>query len=190
MSAVFWRFIWDTLIQRSQVRGTASRSTPLIRRHRALGDTLRYARRYEEAIAAYQASIAADPEHSTDAYSRRGLSFYLAGNLSAAQSSCEARPDSFRSRVCLAMIYDRLGRHADVAALVAKIMQEGGDAAAYQFAEIYAQRGDRKAALDWLEKAMRLRDPGLVGAKVDPLIDPLRKEPRFQAVMQELQFPE
>ena len=76
--------------------------------HRALGDTLRYARRYEEAIAAYQASIAADPEHSTDAYSRRGLSFYLAGNLSAAQSSCEARPDSFRSRVCLAVIYDRL----------------------------------------------------------------------------------
>jgi tetratricopeptide (TPR) repeat protein len=61
--------------------------------HRALGDTLRYARRYEEAIAAYQASIAADPEHSTDAYSRRGLSFYSAGDLSAAQSSCEARPD-------------------------------------------------------------------------------------------------
>ena len=30
--------------------------------HRALGDTLRYARRYEEAIAAYQASIAADPK--------------------------------------------------------------------------------------------------------------------------------
>ena len=158
--------------------------------HRALGDTLRYARRYEEAIAAYQASIAAAPEHSTEAYARRGLSFYLAGNLSAAQSSCEARPDSFRSRVCLAMIYDRLGRHADVAALVAKIMQEGGDAAAYQFAEIYAQRGDRKAALDWLEKAMRLRDPGLVATKVDPLMDPLRKEPRFQAVMQELQFPE
>jgi hypothetical protein len=87
------------------------------------------------------------------------------------------------------MIYDRLGRHADVAALVAKIMQEGGDAAAYQFAEIYAQRGDRKAALDWLEKAMRLRDPGLVSTKVDPLMDPLRKEPRFQAVMRELQFP-
>ena len=157
--------------------------------HRALGDTLRYARRYEEAIAAYQASIAADPEHSTDAYSRRGLSFYSAGDLSAAQSSCEARPDSFRSRVCLAVVYDRLGRHADAAALVAKIMQEGGDAAAYQFAEIFAQGGDRKAALDWLEKAMRLRDPGLVSTKVDPLMDPLRKEPRFQAVMRELQFP-
>jgi TolB-like protein/tetratricopeptide (TPR) repeat protein len=158
--------------------------------HRALGGTLRFARRYEEAIAAYQASIAADPEHSAEAYALRGLSYYLAGNLSAAQSSCEARPDTFRSRVCRAVIYERLGRHADAAAVVAKIMQDGGDAAAYQYAEIYAQWGDRKAALDWLEKAMRLRDPGLVYTKADPLIDPLRKEPRFQTVMRELQFPD
>jgi TolB-like protein/tetratricopeptide (TPR) repeat protein len=158
--------------------------------HRALGDTLRYARRYDEAIAAYEASIAVDPEHSAETYALRGLSYYLAGNLSLAQPSCEARPDSFRSRVCRAVIYDRLGRHADAAAVVAKIMQAGGDAAAYQYAEICAQWSDRKAALDWLEKAMRLRDPGLVYTKTDPLLDPLRKEPRFQAVMQELQFPQ
>jgi TolB-like protein len=158
--------------------------------HRALGDTLRYARRYEEAIAAYQASIAADPEHSAEAYALRGLSYYLAGNLSSAQFSCEARPDFFRSRVCRAVIYDRLGRHADAAAVVAKIKQLGGDAAAYQYAEIFAQWGDRKTGLDWLEKAMRLHDPGLVYTKVDPLMDPLRKDPRFQTVMQELQFPQ
>jgi TolB-like protein/tetratricopeptide (TPR) repeat protein len=157
--------------------------------HRALGETLRYARRYEEAIAAYQASIAADPEHADEAYALRGLSHYAAGNLSLAQSSCEARPDSFRSQVCRALIYDRLGRHADAAAVVAKIMQRGGDAAAYQYAEIYGQWGDRKAALDWLEKAMRLHDPGLVYTKVDPLMDPLRKDPRFQAIERELRFP-
>ena len=158
--------------------------------HRALGDTLRYARRYEEAIAAYHASIAADPENAAEAYALRGLSYYLAGNLSLAQSSCEVRPDSFRNRVCRAVIYDRLGRHADAAAVLAKIKQQGGDAAAYQYAEIFTQWGDRKAALDWLEKAMQLRDPGLVYTKVDPLMDPLRKEPRFQAVTRELRFPD
>jgi len=158
--------------------------------HRALGDTLRYARRYEEAIAAYHASIAADPENAAEAYALRGLSYYLAGNLSLAQSSCEVRPDSFRNRVCRAVIYDRLGRHADAAAVLAKIKQQGGDAAAYQYAQIFTQWGDRKAALDWLEKAMRLRDPGLVYTKVDPLMDPLREEPRFQAVTRELRFPD
>ena len=157
--------------------------------HRALGDVLRYARRYDEAIAAYTASIGVDPEHSAETYALRGISYYLAGNLSLAQSSCEANPDYFRSQLCQAVVYDKLGRHADAAAAVAKMKQTGGDAAAYQFAEIHAQWGERDAALDWLEKAMRLRDPGLIYLKTDPLLDPLRHEPRFQAVERELQFP-
>jgi hypothetical protein len=66
-------------------------------------------------------------------------------------------------------------------------LDRGRRAACYEAA---STRGDRKAALDWLEKAIRLRDPGLVYTKVDPLMDPLRKEPRFQAVTQELQFPQ
>jgi len=36
---------------------------------------------------------------------------------------------------------------------------------------------------------VRLRDAGLVYMKTDPLIDPLRKEPRFQAIERELKFP-
>jgi hypothetical protein len=44
--------------------------------------------------------------------------------------------------------------------------------------------------LDWLEKAMHLRDPGLVFTKTDPLLDPLRKEARFQAIERELRFPD
>jgi hypothetical protein len=64
-----------------------------------------------------------------------------------------------------------------------------GDAAAYQYATIYAQWGQRAQALQWLETALRQRDPGLVYLKTDPLLDPLRQEPRFQAVMRELKFP-
>jgi len=132
-----------------------------------------------------------DPEHSAKAYALRGLSYYLAGNISLAQSSCETRPDYFRSHVCqAAVVYERLGRHAAAAAAVAKVRRDGGNAAAYQLAEIYTQWGDRKSALDWLEKAMRLRDPGLVYLKTDPLMDALRNEPRFQAVMRALKFPD
>jgi hypothetical protein len=36
---------------------------------------------------------------------------------------------------------------------------------------------------------MRLHDPGLSYLKTDPLMDPLRKQPRFQAVIRELTFP-
>ena len=37
---------------------------------------------------------------------------------------------------------------------------------------------------------MRLRDPGLAYLMTDPLMDPLRKEPRFQAIERELKFPD
>jgi len=53
--------------------------------------------------------------------------------------------------------------------------EQAGDAGGYQYVEIYAQWGENKLALDWLEKAMRLRDTGLSILRVDPLIDPLRK---------------
>ena len=87
------------------------------------------------------------------------------------------------------MIYDKLGRHADAEAELAKLKASGGDAGAYQYATIYAQWGNRAKALEWLETALRLRDPGLVTLKTDPLMDPLRQEPRFQAIERELKFP-
>jgi TolB-like protein/tetratricopeptide (TPR) repeat protein len=157
--------------------------------HRALGDTLRYMRRYADAIAAYDDSIAADPEHSADADAKRGVAYYLAGDLPSAQSSCEGKPDFFRNAICRALVYDRVGRHGDAAAVLARIKQLAGDAAAYQYAEIFAQWGEHNAALDWLEKAVQLRDPGLIYTKTDALLDPLRTEPRFQAIERQLRFP-
>jgi len=65
-----------------------------------------------------------------------------------------------------------------------------GDAAAYQYATIYALWGERSKALEWLDTAMHLRDPGLIELKTAPLMDPLRNEPRFLAVMRELKFPD
>ncbi len=88
------------------------------------------------------------------------------------------------------MAYDKLGRHADAEAALAKLKAAGGDAAAYQYTAIYAQWGDRAKALQWLERALRLRDPGIEYLKTDPLLDPLRKEPRFQAIVRDLKFPD
>jgi tetratricopeptide (TPR) repeat protein len=83
------------------------------------------------------------------------------------------------SQQYLAVVYEKLGRHADAQAELAKLKASQGDAAAYQYATIYAQWGDRAKALEWLETAWRLRDPGLENLKTDPLLDPLRQESRF-----------
>jgi adenylate cyclase len=64
-----------------------------------------------------------------------------------------------------------------------------GDGNGYEYACIYAQWGDKAKALQWLERAVRLRDPDLSYLKVEADLDPLRDEPRFQAIERELKFP-
>jgi TolB-like protein/Tfp pilus assembly protein PilF len=152
-----------------------------------LGSALYLARRYEELIAVYTQVISLAPDFN-ETYAERGFAYYALGDLNSARASCETKPDFWFSQQCLAMIYDKIGRHADADVELTKL-KVNGDAAAYQYATIYAQWGNNQKALEWLETALRLRDPGLVRLKVDPLLDPLRKEPRFQALLRESKFP-
>jgi TolB-like protein/Flp pilus assembly protein TadD len=157
--------------------------------HSLLGDVLFVARRYEEAVAAFAEVISLEPDYKTT-YGGRGLAYYALGDLQSARASCETQPDDWLSQQCLSVVYDKLGRHADAEAVLAKLKAAKGDADAYQYATIYAQWGNRVQALEWLETAWRVRDPGLEYLKTDPLLDPLRKEPRFQAIERELKFPD
>jgi tetratricopeptide (TPR) repeat protein len=156
--------------------------------HDVLGFALYFARHYGEAIRAYAESITLDPAYQ-EAYGVRGLAYYGIDDLQNARSSCETKPDYWVSQQCLAVVYDKLGRRADAEAALAKYRALEGDGGAYQYATIYAQWGNTPKALEWLEVAMRLRDPGLELLKTDPLMDPLRNEPRFQAIERQLKFP-
>jgi TolB-like protein len=162
---------------------------PLARQsHTVLGQGLYAARRYEEAVAAFAEVISLEPDFKVT-YGERGLAYYGLGDLQGARASCETKPDQWQSQWCLAVTYDKLERHADAEAVLSKMKTAMGDASAYQYATIYAQWGNRAQALEWLETALRLRDSGLEYLKTDPLMDPLRKEPRFQAIERELKFP-
>ena len=162
---------------------------PLAREsHSALGRALYAGRRYEDAVAAFAEVISLEPNY-TATYGERGLAYYGLGNLESARASCERKRDDWSSQWCLSVVYDKLGRHADAEAERAKLKAALGDTAAYEYVTIDAQWGNQAKALEWLETALRLRDPGLVYLKTDPLLDPLRKEPRFQAIERELRFP-
>ena len=154
-----------------------------------LGSVLQVLRRYPEALAAYNDAEAL-PSTTPGAFlGSIGITYYLLGDFEGARASCEQNRDDSSNQFCLAMTYDKLGRRADGEAVLAKLRSTRGDAWAYEYGEIYAQLGNTPKALEWLETALRLRDPGLVQLKTDPFLDPLRKEPRFQAIERELKFP-
>jgi TolB-like protein len=156
--------------------------------YKALGHALYYVRRYTAAIASLNRALVLDRDDPAP-YAIRGRSYYLLGDLPDARSSCEAKPDYWTNQICLAIVYAELGRHAEAKTALEKLQASMGDADAYQYAEVYTQWGDATNALAWLETAMRKRDPGLEELRVDPLLDPLRNEPRFQAIERELKFP-
>jgi TolB-like protein/Flp pilus assembly protein TadD len=155
--------------------------------HTGFGLALYLARRYQEAAAAYAEAISLNPDFAP-AYAERGLALYGQGDLQGARASCEAKRDFWYDQQCLAVVYEKLGRHAEAEAELKKIQAAAGDAAAYQYASILAQWGDHEKALEWLDAAFRMRDPGLMALKTDPLLDPLHPEPRFQAMLQALGF--
>jgi TolB-like protein/Flp pilus assembly protein TadD len=49
----------------------------------------------------------------------------------------------------------------------------------YEIALVYAGLGRKKEAFKWLEESYSARDVGLLYLKVDPPLDPLRSDPRF-----------
>jgi hypothetical protein len=91
--------------------------------------------------------------------------------------------------MCLAIAYNKLGRQPEAEMEWAKAKSVLGDNGAYLYARIFAQWGQPAAALQWLQTAYRLRDPGLIELKADPALNPIRATPQYKALVRALGFP-
>jgi TolB-like protein/cytochrome c-type biogenesis protein CcmH/NrfG len=157
--------------------------------HLFLGEALLNLRRYEESLVFFKDAKAFNPDKRSFE-GEIGVGYYLLGDFQAARAHCEANGEKDEEgQFCVAVTYDKLGRHSDAEAMLEKIRARVGDSGATYYSGIYAQWGNTTKALEWLDTAMRLRDPALLWLKLDPFSDPLRKEPRFQAIERALKFP-
>jgi tetratricopeptide (TPR) repeat protein len=158
--------------------------------HYSLGAALVLARRPREAIAVFTDARALTP-NDVYATSWLGAAYRALGDFQSARATFESiqAADTFNKLFGLAVTYDKLGRHADAETMLAQLRALRGDSAAVFYSEIYAQWGDPTRALGWLETAMRQQDPYLEYVKMNPLFDPLRNDPRFQAIERALKFP-
>jgi Flp pilus assembly protein TadD len=56
----------------------------------------------------------------------------------------------------------------------------------WDIAVVYAGTGDRGQALTWLERAVNEHSQGVLKLKIEPALEPLYNEPRFQALVKKL----
>jgi adenylate cyclase len=83
------------------------------------------------------------------------------------------------------VVGDRQAADAALANLLAKA-REGF---AYQIAEVYAVRGEKDKAFDWLQISLDDRDAGMLGLLVDPLLRGLHDDARYKNLLAKVGLP-
>ena len=103
--------------------------------------------------------------------------------------SLPVEPEDADSRAAhLAIAYAQAGEPAKATPILQRLLEKvrGGDASAYMAAEIYSALGNRQKAIEMLQIAFNKRESGVLFVNVDPLLAPLRGEPQFQALLQQM----
>lgn len=148
-----------------------------------------YARRYWDAIDSAKHSLALSPTRYV-AYSRIGDCLVMLGRPSEALKEYARLPEEDPWRIVgHAIATGRIGNQGESDRSLEELTRRFGEPWSYQIAEIRAQRGEREAAIGALQRAFKLRDPGLLGIRVDPFLDPIRSDARLASLEEELRLP-
>jgi len=158
-----------------------------------LGRTLTIARRYDEAIAQLRKTLEVDPTLWVTLYNL-GEAFQLKNDLATAiaeYTKAQQLTDP-RGFVPLAAARAQSGDKEAAVQMLAELEEPArhGNVRAYWRALLYLSLENRDEALRWLEQGIADHE-GLEIAyvKVDPLLDPLRGDPRFEALVQKVVDP-
>lgn len=154
---------------------------------RGVGRVHFWARRYDQAIAALQRALEMSPGIS-GAHTMIGTALQLLGRSKEALDYHLKEPPSSMRLVGLAIAQQALGQVDAARKSLADMITEHGDHALYQQAQVHAQWGDTEKAFECLGKAYTLRDTGLVFLLTDPMLDPLRKDPRISQLLLRIGF--
>jgi TolB-like protein len=89
-----------------------------------------------------------------------------------------------------AMVYFATGRKAESDAQLAEAIRHNGPSWPSEIARVYAFRGEKDRAFEWLDRAYDARDQDLYFIKGDPLLKKLEGDPRYKAFMRKMNLSE
>jgi TolB-like protein/DNA-binding winged helix-turn-helix (wHTH) protein/Tfp pilus assembly protein PilF len=152
------------------------------------------ARQYDQAIEQLQNTLDMDPNFALprmvlgEAYEQKG-SYQQA--IPELQKAASISHDSPLMLGALGHAYGVSGRSNEAETILSQLMEESKKqyVSPFYVAIVYAGQGENDKAMDWLEKAYQDRSNGVVFIKVDPQLDGMRSNPRFQAYLRRLALP-
>jgi tetratricopeptide (TPR) repeat protein len=147
-----------------------------------------FLRRYERAIPQYRAILEREPGHAFSllglgrAYRQQGSYEEAVAALGKAREASAADPVMLAH---LAYALAQAGQRGRVEALRDRLRADyrRGGPFAYAMAIVAAGLGERDEAISWLEQVYAERHPQGLWMKVDPELESLRSDPRYQALV-------
>ena len=94
------------------------------------------------------------------------------------------------SQATLGYVLARSGRSAEAEAILAGLEARAGTeyVSPVAFVTLHLGLGNRAAALDWAERCLAERRGWMAYLRVNPLLDPVREEPRFRSLVERMGF--
>ena len=111
------------------------------------------------------------------------------GDGATALREAQLEPDERYRRFELAVAQYVVGDRQAADAALADLIANGRDNLAYQIAEVYAVRGEKDEAFEWLQISFETRDTGTLNLLVDPLLRGLRSDSRYKAMLEKVGLP-
>ena len=153
-----------------------------------LGTLLHYANRLEEAIEAYKKVLEFNPQFPR-ARMLMGEVHLFQGKPETTLSEIQEETEKNFKDLGLALVYHALRRKKEADEALTNYITNYQSVLAYQIAEIYAFRGEKDKAFQWLEKAYARKENWLAYLKGDPLLKNLEGDPRHKAFLKKLNLP-
>jgi adenylate cyclase len=152
-------------------------------------------RQYDQAIVQFKRTLELEPGLAISQfalgllYEQKGM---FAESLAAFEMAVSLSPDDLETVAGLGYAYAIAGRHEDALEIVTRLKQPSQQKPipSWGIATIYIGLDNKDEAFAWLEKALEDRVSQLVYFQTDPLLDPLRHDPRFELLVQRMDFPE
>jgi adenylate cyclase len=157
---------------------------------------LKGARRYSEALEVLKNAIELDPK-SSRAHDQVGLIYVNEGMIEEGISEIKIAVENSGGLVAdmksdLAYAYAKAGNVNAVKNILADmlLMREQTNMSETQIAGVYVSLGEKDKAMEWLEKAYERHAGYIVGINFDSSFDDFRSDPRFQAFLRKVGFPD
>ncbi len=147
-----------------------------------LAFNLAVTKRFAEARAEFPRVVELNPA-APWAHAGLGLSYLLENKFEEAATAAQADAGDWCRLLIVSCARWGQKRVQESDAALAELMKNDAETAAYQIAQVYAYRGDKDRAFEWLERARRQHDPGLPGLRRDPLLPNLYDDPRWNAFL-------